>query len=108
MTIKKLKELIADLPDDMRVYADDGRFSMFENPSEFICLVTNNRDDKCILQSEADIEVEDVLSELAELAFDYGWSDDDFYREALERGFTADDFPDPEKAKQDMENYGLI
>lgn len=47
------------------------------------------------------------LQKLAETAIEENWSDDDFYREALERGLTADDFPNPEKAKQDMENYGI-
>ena len=37
MTIRKLKEMIADLPDDMRVYADDSSYDMFgDDASEFV------------------------------------------------------------------------
>ena len=39
MTIKRLKEIIENLPDDMRIYADDGDFGMFSNNSEFVLLV---------------------------------------------------------------------
>lgn len=109
MTIKELKEIIKDMPDDMRIYADNGKFSMFEDVSEFVFLVTDARHPKmAILQSKADIDVEEELRCIAEIAVEEGWSDDEFYREILDRGFTADDFPDPEKARADMEYYGLI
>lgn len=55
MTIKELKEMINDLPDDMIVCADNGRYSMFDNNSEFVNIVINAKDNKCALQTEKDI-----------------------------------------------------
>ena len=48
------------------------------------------------------------LEELVEIALEENWSDDEFYREALERGFTPEDFPDTELVADRMESYGLI
>ena len=39
MTIKRLKEIIENLPDDMRIYADDGARGMFTNNNEFVLAV---------------------------------------------------------------------
>jgi len=103
MTIRKLKEMIAYLPDDMRICADD------IDESEFVCLFTTvGSPSVCVLQSKADIDVEDELSCMAEVAKEFFWGDEEFYMEALERGFIPEDFPDPEIARKQMEEHGLI
>ena len=110
MTIKMLRELIANMPDDARIFADDSSYSTFgDDASEFVCVInTLQKPGMVVLQSKKDIDVLEELNSMAEVAIDDGWSDDDFYREALERGFTYEDFPDPEHAKKQMEYYGLI
>ena len=57
MTIIELKEMINDLPDNMIICADDGHYSMFDNNSEFVNIVTNFKDNICVLQTKNDMEV---------------------------------------------------
>ena len=107
MTIKLLKEMIADLPDDARIYADDSKYDLFgDDASEFVCMATNDK--MVILQTKDDIDVEEELRGTAEVAIEFGWGDEEFYMELLERGYTFEDFPDPEIAKAQMEEHGLI
>lgn len=109
MTIKRLKEMIADLPDDMRIYADDSSYSLFGNDaSEFCCIAASPQFPKmCILQSKSDIDVGEELYGMAEYAEEENWEEQDFFIEAYERGFKPEDFDDPEWAEKQYENYGL-
>ena len=111
MTIKKLKEMIANLPDDMRIYADDSAYDMFgDDASEFVCLVTSSQvPGKAVLQKKTDIDVQEELSCMADLMIACCESDDVLYAEALERGFVPEDFPDPVETRRRMtEEYGLL
>lgn len=106
MTIRKLKEMIADLPDDMRVFADDGR-DFFRDNSEFVCISASDQENMAVFQTKNDIDVEEELKAMADAAIDEGWSDDDFYREAMERGYKPEDFHDPEHVQEQLKHYGL-
>lgn len=55
MTIRELKNAIKDLPDDMRVYADDGVNNTFDNNTPFVNLVWSSEENKCVLQTEENI-----------------------------------------------------
>ena len=67
MTIRKLKEMIADLPDDMRVYADDGT-DFFKGNSEFLCISASEEFSMAVFQTRNDFEpVEETEAML-------GWS----------------------------------
>ena len=56
MTIKKLKEMIADLPDNMRVYADDAKY-LGDDVTEFCHVFVSKREPrKAILQTAHDID----------------------------------------------------
>ena len=110
MTIRKLKEMIQDLPDDMRVYADDSPSGSFsDGASEFVFLITDPcREKACILQTKKDMDVIEELRGLSEAAFEQDWSDQDFFTVTYDVGFTPDDFEDPAWAKENYERYGLI
>lgn len=107
MTIKKLREMIADLPDDMRVYADDGLRSRKEN-SEFVCIAASSQDNMAVFQTANDIDVEEETADALEYFEEYGWEEQDAWSELVERGYKPDDFADSDWAREQMENYGLI
>ena len=111
MTVKMLKEIIAKLPDDTRVYADDasdGR--MFGNNNEFLIVPYYNN--MLVLQTRNDFEVAEGLDAwLNHVAEEYSTSDQDFWMEFYERGYVPEDFCTPDKivwAKEQLEKYGLI
>ena len=110
MTIKKLKEMIADLPDDMRIFADDSSYDMFgEDASEFVCLVTSKSEPKmCVLQNKKDIDIKEETASMTEIAAEFDWDEQDYWNEVYERGYKPEDFYDSEYAKENMEHYGLI
>lgn len=117
MTIRRLKELIKDLPDDMRVYADDGN-GLFSNNSEFVCLVYTlrslyfpNDPMKCVLQTKNDIDVNEEVTSWCKYASENDMDELDFWIDFHEAGFNPDDFDDPiqrEVAKKYMSEHGLI
>ena len=110
MTIRMLKELIKDLPDDMRVYADDGSYGMFSDNNEF--LTTPHHNNMLVLQTRNDFDVADELAAwLDHVANECDTSEQDFWIEFYERGYVPEDFGIPDKiswARKQMENYGLI
>ena len=109
MTIRKLKEMIADLPDDMRVYADDGLGSLKEN-SEFvcICILESSRDNMAVFQTANDIDVVEETEAMLDYFSDIELDEQDAWIEINERGYKPEDFADPDWAREQMENYGLI
>ena len=111
MTIKYLKELIKNLPDDMRVCADDGDHGMFEGNSEFLTLVYTPKRDKCVLQTKNDFDLENELEAMLEFASENDIDEQDFWTTFSETGYKYTDFEDEEEqnwAKEQLENYGLI
>ena len=108
MTIGKLKEIIRDLPDHARIYADDGT-SFFEGNSEFVCLIYNlGTTPKCVLQRKQDIDTGEELEAMGVAMSEEGYSEQDYCIEAEELGFVPADFKNPEWAYNAYENYGLL
>ena len=93
MTIKKLKQIIEDMPDDARIYLDDGT-SFFDNNSEVLCFVKgsgiNNK--KIILQTRNDLDIEEELTARINFYEDEEWDEYDMFLDLGEDGFTLDDF----------------
>lgn len=112
MTIRKLKEIIKDLPDDMRVCADDGSYGMFSDNNEFLSLVyAYGSDDMCVLQTRDDFETDKELEAWCKYAFEHDVDEQDFWSEFAERGYVPEDFHDEERARwarENLENYGLM
>lgn len=52
MTIKELKEAIKDLPDSMRVYADDGVSNTFDSNTPLNNIIWSTTENKCVFQFE--------------------------------------------------------
>ena len=112
MTIRKLKEIIADYPDDMRIYADDGSMGMFSDNSEFlvICSIVGN-DKMCVFQRRDDFETDIELEAWCKWASENNIAEQDFWIEFTERGYVPADFYNEEKeawAYENLKNYGLI
>lgn len=110
MTIKMLKQLIKDLPDDMRVYADDGSTSLFSDNNEF--LIAPHKGTMLVLQTRNDFDVADELDAwLKHEANTFNSNEQDFWIEFCERGYVPEDFGIPHRiawAREQLENYGLI
>ena len=107
MTIRKLKEMIADLPDDMRVYADDGT-DFFKGNSEFLCIVASEEFPMAVLQTRNDFEPVEETEAMLQCFSDGEWNEVDAWLEFYNRGYKPEDFADPNWAREQMENYGLI
>ena len=107
MTIRKLKEMISNLPDDMRVYADDGLRSRKEN-SEFVCIASSSYDNMAVFQTANDIDAEEETNAALACFSENDWDECDAWIELSERGYKPEDFHDPDWAREQMENYGLI
>ena len=45
---------------------------------------------------------------MCEIASEFEWEEVDFWCEVAERGYTPKDFFDPDWAREQMENYGMI
>ena len=104
MTIRKLRELIRDLPDDMRIYADDGSHGMFSDNNEYLTLLTQKgNSEMCILQTRNDFETPEELNAW------YNWviigdrNELDFWTEFIERGYEPEDFGDEDRIKMAYE-----
>lgn len=93
MTIKKLKELIQYMPDDARIYLDDGT-SFFEGNSEVICLTRGDYGykNKVILQTKNDIDVGEELDARLDFYRESDWEEYDAFLDLGEFGYTLDDF----------------
>ena len=114
MTIRMLKELIKDLPDDMRVYKDDGDVGMFSNNNEF--LTAPHHGNMLVLQTRNDFDVADELDAWLDYEASQFYTggetmnEQDFWAEFCERGYIPEDFGIPERiawAKEQLKNYGL-
>ena len=101
MTIKRLKEIIENLPDDMRIYADDGDYGMFNNNSEFVLAVPY--DNMCVLQTKNDFDVNDEVTSHYNAAKKNGLDENTFWNEFYELGYDYDDFDDFEMREKALE-----
>lgn len=108
MTIRMLKEKIAYLPDEMRIFADDAKH-LGDDCSEFCSLFISRREPrKAILQTTYDFDAQKRTTDLLKYFSENDYEEQDAWIELSEMGFRPEDFADPEYAKQQMENYGLI
>ena len=108
MTIRKLKEMIADLPDDMRVYADDGT-DFFKGNSEFLCISVSEKFSMAVFQTRNDFEPEEETEAMLQYFSEHDeWDEVDAWMEFYDHGYKPEDFADPDWAREQMENYGLI
>ena len=90
MTIKMLKKKIENLPDDMRIYADDGDCGMFSNNSEFIALVPYKN--MCVIQTKKDFDVNEEITSWYNEVTSGNIEEDAFWNEFYESGYDYDDF----------------
>lgn len=109
MTIRRLKELIADMPDDTRICLDN------EYLDEVVCIVSyvppTPYDGKCILKTKNDFDVADELEARLEYASENNIDEEDFYWDFVEDGYVPEDFGDEElanHAREYLEEHGLI
>lgn len=108
MTIRKLKEMIADLPDDMRVYADDGT-DFFKGNSEFLCISVSEKFSMAVLQTRNDFEPEEETEAMLQYFSEHDeWNEVDAWLEFYDRGYKPEDFADSELAEKNMKYYGLM
>lgn len=107
MTIKKLKEMIADLPDNMRIYADDG-IGFFKGNSEFLCIAACDEVGMAVFQTANEIETEEETTAILNWFEGSDWEEQDAWIEMHELGYKPEDFADPEYARKQMEHYGLL
>ena len=107
MTIKKLKEMIQELPDNMRVVADDGT-RLFEGNSEFVCISSATKNNMAVLQTTKDIDVIEETTEMLNWFSENDWEEQDAWIEINERGYKPEDFADPDWAREQFIHYGLI
>ena len=98
MTIKRLKEIIENLPDDMRIYADDGKTGMFTNNSEFILAIPHG--DMCVLQTKNDFDVDNEITTWYSIAKYNGIDANAFWKSFYELGYDYDDFVDPKMQEE--------
>lgn len=113
MTIGKLKNMIANLPNDARIYLDDG-YSFFEGNSEvvIVCHGAGQYENKVVLQTKNDFDVANELEERLKYYSDNDWDELDAMMDMLEDGYTIEDFKyDDDRymwAREFAENHGLI
>lgn len=111
MTIKRLKEWIADIPDDARIYLDDGT-SVFEGNTEIVALASyvEPYDKKIIVQTKSDFDVREELNARLEYYSENDYDELDAFMEMAADGYTPDDFDYDHYyyAKNFYEEHGLI
>jgi len=103
MTIGYLKKMIAELPDNMRIYADDGLYNMFDDNSEFVTieLVSNSKNNNmCILQTKNDFETDNEIMAWYEQVKAGIIDEDTFWNNFYETGYDYDDFKDLEMQRK--------
>lgn len=108
MTIRRLKEIIADMPDDLRICLDD------LDLSEVVCAVTfvppTRYDGKCILQTKNDFDVVEELNARLEWASENDIDELDFWMDFVEDGYEPEDFGDKQQeihARRYLREHGL-
>lgn len=110
MTIKKLKEMIAGLPDDVRVYADDGTELFGADNSEFLTVVYNTRKMMCVMETAHSFDVDEEVKAMLEYASENDFDEQDFWIDFCERGYLPEMLVDDERKAfiiQQLKEYGL-
>ena len=92
MTVRMLKKMLEDVPDDARIYADDG-CGMFEGNSEFVELCDCEQfPHMIVLQTKHDIDCVDALEATLEYYSKENWNKMDMVKDLSEHGYVAEDF----------------
>ena len=93
MTIRELKKIIKDYPDDARIYLDDGE-GLFEGNSEVVCVFRGVvvYPKKVILQIKDNIDVGAEIEGTLDYYREEGYDELDAFLELGERGYTLEDF----------------
>lgn len=93
MTVRMLKEMLENVPDDARIYADDGDGGMFEGNSEFVELCYCEQfPHMIVLQTKRDFDYVDELEAKLEYYSEENWNKTDMVMELFEHGYVAEDF----------------
>lgn len=93
MTVRRLKEMLANLPDDARIYADDGTDGSFEGNSEFVEMCYCSWfPKKVIFQTRDNFDYVEELEAKLEHYSEENWDEIDKIRDLAEHGYVAEDF----------------
>lgn len=92
MTVRMLKKMLENVPDDARIYADDGA-GMFEGNSEFVELCHCKQfPHMIVLQTKHDFDYVYEIEAKLEHYSEENWSETDMVMELSEHGYNAEDF----------------
>jgi hypothetical protein len=101
MTVKMLKEMLADLPDDARIYADDGTNGSFEGNSEFVEMCYSPQFPKIVIfQTRYDFDYVEELAAKLEHYSEECWDEKDVVNNLSEHGYVAEDFDDDDDIRE--------
>jgi len=108
VTVRKLKEILEGYSDSACIHIDDG--SGHSGRSTEVIHIKGDPDNgsAIILQTRETTNITDALAEIVLTSMQHAWSDADFYHEVMENGLDADDFQEPEHARMQMQENGLI
>ena len=111
VTLKKFKEQIKDMPDDMILTVETPR--MLGNNGNLVMYTAYDRDKKYLaINCKADMDIGTELEARFEYAAKNQLDELDFYMELLDDGYTLKDFAYDEErykyAKNFMEEHGLL
>lgn len=112
MTIKMLKEMIKDLPDDERLYLDNGS-DVFNGDEvlDLCCLESPQGEHRVLARTRNDFDVAHELYAWCAYASENNIDEQDFWIEFDETGYKPEDFGNEEKARWarvQLEDYGLL
>jgi len=94
MTVRKLKELLADIPDDERVYLDNGNGCFEGDEVVDATFISNARgtEHRVLIRTRHDLDIATWLDGVMVYFDEEGWDDVDAFNDLGEYGFTLDDF----------------
>lgn len=93
MTVRRLKEMLANLPDDARIYADDGTNGSFEGNSEFVEMCYSSQFPKVVIfQTKDDFDYVEELEAKLTHYLEEDWEECDAITDLSEHGYVPEDF----------------
>lgn len=111
MTIRMLKEMIKDLPDDERLYLDNGS-DVFEGDEvvDICCIASPQGEHRVLARTRNDFDTSVVIDGMLEYASEIENNVDerDFWSDVDELGYKPEDFENEQWAREQLENYGLL
>ncbi len=109
MTIKMLKEMIKDLPDDERLYLDNG-FDVFDGDEvlDLCCLESPQGEHRVLARTRDDFDTSVVIDGMLECASETNMNEQDFWIYVDALGYKPEDFENEQWAREQLKNYGLL